>query len=524
MSENTFCFTKQSTVVIYGCSKNGINFYRNLMSAGYCVEAFVDKKAKEYNYVLIIDDKEVPIYEPEQLMNTDKEILVLIAVRNAVEQNSVAHMLWEMGFQNVIYLPMFRENMRNARGIKDLKAFYREFVDGRISENAVLPKQNTLWETEIFWDHALIEQNDDYVMAWVPISLLHYYSVGQHREMVRVDGIATGKKALGEKYLDKSVFQLKWLNDLFQFFVHGQGDLDNYWEVEEEVSNYVKQQSSNENQLWFADRQKCAEMLMTGISTGNDFLIQSAVPVQWNQKGYFNICDGGHRIAFLNCMNMSMIPARIKVEDYKKWVNIDELEKILFHIKENEITIFETPVPHPWFFGCEVREEKFGNTILKCILEQMMTLNLYENFSVLDANPKEGYYLQHFVRIGAEDVTGIVYDKKQQEFLSQLNRLFYMDGRINLLDMEEEKKNEKKYDIVLILKKLCEMEEQERISYIEWISSKTKKMIIWESGINYELEKQMILKYSGCKKYIFLKRVLSENVVREVGIYLKDIC
>lgn len=523
MSQNTFCFTKHNPVVIYGSNKSGINFCRNLMSAGYCVQAFIDQKAGEYNHVLTIDDKKMPIYEPEELENTDKEVIVLIAVRNAVEQNNVARILWEKGFQNVIYLPMFRENKRNARGIKALRTFYQEFVDGRISENAVLPKQKTLWETEIFWDHALIEQSKEYVMAWVPISLLHYYSVNQHREMVHVDGIATGKKALGEKYLDKSVFQMKWLNDLFQFFVYGQGDLANYWEVEEEVPNYVKQQSSKENQLWFTDRQKCAEMLMAGISTGNDFLMQSAVPVQWNQNGYFNICDGGHRIAFLNCMNMSMIPAKIKLEDYKKWINTDELEKILSYIKENEITTFETPIPHPWFYGCEVREEKFGNTILKCILEQLVTMNLHENYSVLDVNPKEGYYLQHFSRIGVKNITGIVYDQNQRDFLSYLNRLFYMSGRMNLVNMEEEKKSKRKYDIVIMFKLLCELEERERIRYIEWISSKTEKIIIWESGVNYEQEKQLILKYSEFKRYIFLKKILSENVVREAGIFLKEI-
>ena len=141
---------------------------------------------------------------------------------------------------------------------------------------------------------------------------------------------------------------------------------------------------------------------------------------------------------------------------------------------------------------------------------------------MLDINPKDGYYLQHFARVGAKEVTGIIYDKKQQDFLTYLNQLFYMKECINLVQEDEEKQSDRKYDIVLLFKKLCTLKEKEQIRYVEWIATKAERLIIWESGVEYEKEKQLILKYIKCEKYIFLKRVLSENVVREVGIFVKN--
>ncbi len=520
MSDDYFNFTKYHSVVIYGGNKNGMNYYRQLTSEGYLIQCFIDKRASEYNGILNIDEKKVPIYDPEEINKLDLEVIIFVAVRNAVEQNNVAKMLWTKGFQNIIYLPMIKENMQNVKSINCLRKFYQEFVDGRIQENAILPKQKLLLEGELFWDHAIIRQDDKYVTAWIPVSMIHYYAKSQSDKMIQQAGITTSK-GLGEKYLDRSIFQLEWLNDLFRFLIRGQGSLEDYWRIEEKISNHVKQQSTKENQLWFSDRQKCAEILMSGMNTGSDFLIGSAFPVQWNEKGYFNICDGGHRLAFLNCIYMNMAVVQMKHEDYKKWINREVLEEFLDFIQKNKITAFEAPIPHPWFYGCETKEEKFGNTILKCVLEQLMQFQIYDNFSVLDVNPKEGYYLQHFARIDAKDVTGIVYDEKQLDFLVHLNRLCYMEEFINLVTLDDEQENHKKYDIVLMLKKLSEFSEKEQIKYIKWIAFKATKMIIWESGVDYEKEKKLIMQYSGFKDYIFLKWVLSENVIRETGIFLK---
>ncbi len=520
MSKDFFCFSKHNPIVIYGGNKNGINYYRRLLADGYIINGFVDRKAKQCNHLISIDEKEISVYEPEEIDKLDKDVIIVIAIRNVIEQNNVASFLWKRSFMNVVYFPMVKKNMHNVEYLSRLKNFYQEFINEKICENAVLPTQKILQETGTFWDQAFISKNDEYVKAWMPLSIIHYYAKSQSQKMVDECGITTSN-GVGEKYLDRSIFQLDWLNELFRFFLNGQNDLKNYWELEKRISNYVKQQSTKENQMWFRDRQKCAEMLMSEINGGGDFFIHSAVPVQWNKKGYFNICDGGHRCAFWNCMNLSMVPVQISLEDYRKWMNKKALERLLNYMKLNKITTFETPIPHPWFYGCEVQEEKFGNTILKSVLEQMMQLKVYSGFSVLDLNPKDGYYLQHFVRIGANNVTGIVYNDEHYDFLIYLNQLLYMDKVIRLATMETEIETNNNYDIVLIMKKLCTLGNEERINYIKWIASKTKMMIIWESGVEYEEEKRLILKYSGFRKYVFLKRVLSGNVIREVGIFLK---
>ncbi len=520
MKQDTFCFTKHRTIAIYGGNENGIHYYRKLVAEGYYIQCFIDKNAKETNGMLVIDKKKIPIYEPEKVFELDLGTIIFIAVRNAVEQTNIAKQLFEKNFENIIFYPLIKENKHNAKFLNMLKAFYKEFIAGKIRENAVLPKQKLLWETNPFWDHAIIEQNNKYVVAWVPISIIHYYTITQMEELINIYGITVGTE---EKNFDKSIYQLKWLNDLFDFFICGQGNLDYYWEVERVASNYIKRQSNKENQLWFSDRQNCVEILMTGMNIEKDFMVKSAIPVQWNKRGYFNICDGGHRLAFFNCMNISMVPTIISLDEYTKWINSDVLNDFLRYIQEMNIRIFDAPIPHPWFYGCEVIEEKFGKTILKCVLERLIEFDLYDKFSVLDTNPKEGYYLQHFARISTDVIRGIVSDKNQYDLLLYVNRLFYLEDHISLVSMETEKKSKKKYDIVLILKKICELTKAEQIKYIKWVSTKTRKMIVWESGVEYEEEKKIILQHSSFKKYISLKRVLSQNIVREVGIFLKEI-
>ena len=273
--------------------------------------------------------------------------------------------------------------------------------------------------------------------------------------------------------------------------------------------------------MWFADRQNCIELLSSALNVDADFMYQSAIPVRWNDKGYFNICDGSHRLVFFNQMEMQMVPVQISVEDYEKWINLGSLKHVLSLIEENGAASFETPIPHPWFYECGAKEERFGRTILKCIFEQLDNLELNHNFSVLDTNPGIGYYLQYFARNNeAGKIVGIVKDQIQMELITWLNRLFYLDKRIHLSLPKISSSD--KYDVVLMLKILCTMDELARIDYIKWIESKTKKLMIWESGLDYENERELIMRHSGFNKYIFLKRTLSDNIIREVGIFIKE--
>lgn len=520
MKNDFFCFTKQTPVVIYGCNKSGINYYHWLRETGYTVPCFIDNRAIEFNYACILAGEKIPVCRLEEYEARDVKPIILIAIRNSVEQTNVARILLEKSFQQVVFLPMIEENSQNSHAITCMRSFYRDFSMGKIREDAMLPTQRLLWGENSFWDHAVIQENESSLLVWMPISLIHFYSLRQAEKMSFAYGFQMVNETSAD-YYDESVFQLKWLNDLVEFLLEGKGSLEEYWRVENEAPNYIKKKSSKENQLWIADRQKCIEILMSGMNRESGALTQSAVPVQWNEKGYFNICDGSHRLVFLNFLNMQMAPVQLSRQDYAKWINMEALQRLLAYIKEKQVTAFEAPIPHPWFYGCEVREEKCGRTILKCIFEKLKQLGMERDFSVLDVNPQEGYYLQHFARINAGVLVGVLEDQKQRELMEYLNQLFYMDGKIQIMDSCAVKRDDMLYDIVLMFKKLCSLSEEEQVPYIGWIASKAQKMIVWESGINYERERELILQYSGFTKYIFLKRTLSENIIREVGIFVK---
>ena len=43
--EERFCFSKETPIVIYGCSESGIQIYRKMTASGYFVSNFIDCNA-----------------------------------------------------------------------------------------------------------------------------------------------------------------------------------------------------------------------------------------------------------------------------------------------------------------------------------------------------------------------------------------------------------------------------------------------------------------------------------------------
>lgn len=523
MQKETFTFNKASSIIIYGCSGNGIYYYRELRKRGYYVEFFVDSRAKEMGESVSIEQyKDIPVYCLEDVNSVDKiNVVVFVAIRNSIEQNKVAELLHEAGYENIIYMPMVNETVKNEVYVKSLKRFYRNFIDCNFKNDLDLPKVGMILERELFQDNALIKRNGDIVVAWAPISIIYYYSIKQKNRMIESFGISNAKNT-DEIYLDKSIFQVEYINQLFKFFLFGNNDLDIYLDFENKIENCVKKQSSLENQLWLEDRQKCMEIMENGTNRGVGYWIESAIPVEWNEKGFFNICDGAHRLAYLNCMNMNMVPIQTTIEDYDKWVNAEKNTSLINFCKEKGIVRFETPIVHPWYYGCEVNEEKVGKTVLKYLLEYLGSRGMDENFKVLDLNPHEGYYLQHFTRLGAK-ARGVVNDEKERELLWYVNELFNMNSKISILDINDMYEQEETYNIVFLMKKLSALLEKKEVAkMLKWINLHTAEMIVWESGIEPEIEKRLIVEHTDFKKYHFIKKTLSDKIIREVGFFTKN--
>ena len=54
------------------------------------------------------------------------------------------------------------------------------------------------------------------------------------------------------------------------------------------------------------------------------FFVKNAVWADYNEKGYFNIKSGKHRVVFMLVKGKRYIPLRIKKSDYEKWSNISK--------------------------------------------------------------------------------------------------------------------------------------------------------------------------------------------------------
>ena len=97
------------------------------------------------------------------------------------------------------------------------------------------------------------------------------------------------------------------------------------------------------------------------------------------------------------------------------------------------------------------------------------------------------------------------------------NELMYLE-KINIsADM-----GQREYDITLGLKLWERMKDEMQWSeYMKEVDLRTKNILIWESGVLPEYERQRILENTRFSQYHSLRYVLEDKKIREVGVFTK---
>ncbi len=73
---------KNSRIVLYGASEMGYDFYRQVVSTGYCtIVLWVDRQYSWWQHL------NLPVTKPSEIVNTDYDLIVLTAERQTVAQS-----------------------------------------------------------------------------------------------------------------------------------------------------------------------------------------------------------------------------------------------------------------------------------------------------------------------------------------------------------------------------------------------------------------------------------------------------
>lgn len=512
--KDIFFLNRSQKLVIYGASPNGVYYAKFFINNGFKVEYFIDKKALDFEGSVQVNNDSIPVYTLEQApIEKRGEYIIYIAIRNALEQTKCAELAGKNGYEKIIFFPLYKKTEDLREGIEALTYVYNEIIAGRIVSNKPCPKQNYLFKKSQYKDVALIKEANE-ILCYIPTDLIYYHSLEQVNRMSAIYGIPTDAQT-DMYYASRPFPQVDFFNEMFSFFLFGRGNIKKYTDIIMKMPNDLKNHSDIEHQEWLNDRKNVIENMLEKACYEKDYWVNSAVTVEWNDDGFFNIQDGIHRYLMASHLFMRKIPAHMKKEDYIKWTNKKYVQACIDSI--SKIDILPTPISHPYFMECNAETEVVGKTLLSYIQEKVKDI-WKTNIEILDTNPEVGYYSQNFARMGGKVTVIIDRNNGYYDSFRKLNKLFYLESKIRCV----EKLDETQYDITLCMKWWDYLKnENQWEENIRKINQVTKGIMIWKSGSKPEEEKKRIFDNTNFSQYELLCYVLENKIIREVGIFRK---
>lgn len=326
-----------------------------LIKNGISINGFIDKRADDIKECIGL-----PVYSLDKLGNiANPQVVVFVAVKNVYYHMEIARTLNSLGYKKIIYKTAHAidGNMNSEERILD-KAYESIYKTGEIPEfeiPIVEPQNELNWK-----DNPWLYEDAEYVTVNVPLEQVY-----------------TGITA--EQWSDVPVLSLIPHIRMFQYFEGKR---------KEEPSEYLElceEGARNENieitESWknyvLENRFHIYEQMRWRYENEPDYFVEQAPSVTWNEKGYFNLLTGKHRICFLIAMDRTIVPVKVNKEEWKQLCERLEIKKLYELLCAHPE--WKLPIPHFYFQG---------NMQYHCMLHQRKLRNVYEK--MYDANIMRG--------------------------------------------------------------------------------------------------------------------------------------
>ena len=120
-----------------------------------------------------------------------------------------------------------------------------------------------------------------------------------------------------------------------------------------QLNTFVPTKSWYENV--FKNRANVYEKMKMEYDTDPSFFIEQAVEATWNERGYFNLNGGKHRIAFLASRESLTAPLVLNHDDYETFMNRSAADKVIASREASGSFTVPYWIPHPLFADMECR-------------------------------------------------------------------------------------------------------------------------------------------------------------------------
>lgn len=405
---------RNKKVILYGAASIGRITCDKYKEAGLPVECFIDKRSKEIptfkGYrVFSLSDKEII-----ERMNDD--YYVLVSVKNVFEHSNIANQLIELGFRNIVFMPLSAINGHGNREQNQLYKAYLDLVSGRFENVDELPKSFTK-DMYVPHNESVIQENETAVTAFISIDQLY-----------------TDRKKRKTPWFSRPVVCLLPHIDLFRYIAG-----DHRYTCERYMAFCIESATNSDiaiTEAWksniIKNRSMVYEHMAHSMELDSDFFVRNAPVVSYDHSsGVFNLNSGKHRSAFYASLKRKYIPVQIDKSDYERYLNLEAVEELSEFLTAQGIDELSAPIPHPYFFNypCETNEFYYG--FMYWLMYQMAE-NVYSVYGDLDfsrlavlcAMDDYGFIERTIIRAGAS-VT--VVESGDAELGKKIDRLLTLD-------------------------------------------------------------------------------------------------
>lgn len=483
---------KNDEVVIYGAGALGKEMALKLQCKWNIVALF-DQNANN-----IVSDTSIPIYTLEEGIDLlGSQIVVIICIHNAQMHPYIADEVRAKGVNKIFFAPVGRRFVTKNK-MRMLKLYESLFERG-IEKIRGIPYYDKLLIDR--WSKCTIHETNDYIVAWCNIEILYV-----NCEMLESEK----EKIVKDKYADLPIAAYRMMVDAYKYFQDGVSLIGEF------VSDYRLRESTNHDTKEFLQRRyEVYQMLENEWKTNQEYFKYAPVDVKWNKNGYFNITDGHNRAVYLHLKGLNWIPVRMCRADYLSWENSVVANKVIQELAQGKVDLFVTSVPHPYFMYEKVQKEVNGLEVLSAF-QYYLGVEIRNIKTVLEISSYEGYFSRNFIRSGAQTAVVIESDAMVKKRISEIQNLLQLRQML-IKDGLADCDSDMSIDVAFIV---SSMESGELRYGLQNTVLKNSKVIMWESYINPDEEKQAILD-SGYATYVRLLNKCYGDRVSEVGVFVR---
>lgn len=367
-ADHTYIIAEKK-ILIYGAGDKGGRVLDVLTGENVSVEAFIDKRAQIYNGF-----HGLPVRSWESLYELEKkdEYVVIVTVKNAYEHNKIAIQLKKIGFNNLIFMPLYvlkggKDNevlntiMRANTDLTDeYKLTFEEITSLARVDLSLLPRQNVV-----------IGVFEGKVKTYIPAELLHmpvgFQSMWQISER--------------DKMLNYNMLVSYYAVYMYEEFARGCVD-----ENAEGLGAYLTEAEATSrrngmpvDQVWkdnfISGKLMVFQSMRNQLALHPEFFRENCAEVSFETPSRFRVNGTGkNRISFLLSQGHRYVPVIMSREDYNRYWNEEALREVRDIMGGAPP---EFPIAHPAFFeqysGAEDLLHLWIIPVARKILEMLRT-------------------------------------------------------------------------------------------------------------------------------------------------------